>query len=162
MLINIPAGPVIIKEGETNTPMYKIVSGTVELYNGYGTEQETILGIKSKDDYFGEMGLFSGGKPAIYTAVAYSDLLLMRITDVELEEFMLNNHVDVLRIMRNMADSMYSLKYAMDLYVEDLLKENDDSKFRNYNRFLNKQIAKYNAGFAMGMPGQKPFMNKKA
>ena len=161
MLINIPAGTVIIQEGEANMDMYKIVSGNVELYTGYGTEQETILGIKSKDDYFGEMGLFSGGKPAIYTVVAYSDLLLMRITDADVQDFIMNNHVDVLNIMKHMANSMYSLKYAMNLYAEDLMKENDDLKLRNYNRFFCKQLAKYDAGFA-GTAGQKPYMNVKA
>ena len=162
MMMKIPAGTVIIREGEANTDMYKILSGNVELYAGYGTEQEAILGIKSKDGYFGEMGLFSGGKPAIYTAVAYSDLLLMRITNADLEDFLLNNHVDVLKIMRHMADSMYNLKYAMTLYVEDLMKEHDNQRLKGFQNYVSKQIAKYDAGFAAGMSRPQPFMNLKA
>ncbi len=150
MLKNIPAGTVVIKEGEEHTDMYKILSGNVELYSGYGTEQEAILGIKSKDDYFGTMGLFSGGKPAIYTVVAYSDLLVMEITNADLEDFIINNHVDVLKILRNMADSMYNLKFAMNLYVDDLMKEQDKQKLNGFNSYLSKQIAKYDAGFVTG------------
>ena len=86
MMMKIPAGTVIIQEGESNMDMYKIISGHAEIYTGYGTEYESILAIKSKDDYFGEMGLFTGGKPAVYTVVAYSDLLLMRITEADIDE----------------------------------------------------------------------------
>ncbi len=162
MFYDIPAGTVIIREGEANMDMYKIISGHVELYSGYGTKNEAILGIKSKDDYFGEMGLFSGGKPAVYTAVAYSKLYVIRIVEEDMMNFIQHNHTDVLKIMRNMAESMYLLQYSMNLYVEDLMKEKDDMLLKNFNRYYSKQLAKYQAGFAAGMRTQASAVNLKA
>ena len=145
MLINIPEGTVIVREGEANMDMYKIVSGNAEIYSGYGTENETILGIKSKGDYFGEMGLLTGGKPAIYTVVAYSDMVLLRITEADIDEYILKNHTDVYRIMQNMAESMYALKYGMDMYVRDLEDSKNNAYIKGFSGYFSKQFAKYNA-----------------
>ena len=145
MLINIPEGTVIIREGEANMDMYKIVKGNAEIYSGYGTENEVILGIKSKDDYFGEMGLLTGGKPSIYTVVAYSDMILMRITEADIDEFILKNHVDVYHIMQHMAESMYALKYGMDMYVKDLEDSKNNAYLKGFSGYFSKQFAKYNA-----------------
>lgn len=38
MLMKIPEGTVIIREGEVNMDMYKIISGNAEIYTGYGTD----------------------------------------------------------------------------------------------------------------------------
>ncbi len=162
MFYTIPAGTTIIREGDANTDMYKIITGHVELYSGYGTENEAILGIKSKDDYFGEMGLFSGGKPAIYTAIAYSDLLVVKIKEKDILKFILDNHSDVLRIMKNMAESMYRMQYAMNLYVEDLMKEKNGLESKDFASFVNKEMAKYQAGFATGVKGEASSVNFKA
>ena len=145
MLIQIPEGTVIIQEGEANMDMYKIVSGNAEVYIGYKTENEAILGIKSKDDYFGEMGLLTGGKPAIYTVVAYSDMVLMRITDKDIDEFILNNHMDVYRIMQHMAESMYGIKYGMDMYIKDIEESKKEAYVKGFSGYFAKQFAKYNA-----------------
>ncbi|WP_024865099.1 Crp/Fnr family transcriptional regulator [Butyrivibrio sp. FCS014] len=145
MMIKVPEGTVIIREGEANMDMYKIVSGNAEIYTGYETENEAILGIKSKDEYFGEMGLLTGGKPSIYTVVAYSDMLLMRITEADIDEFILKNHSDVYRIMQHMAESMYGLKYGMDMYVKDLEDSKNNAYLKGFSGYFSKQFAKYNA-----------------
>ncbi|MBE5826592.1 MAG: cyclic nucleotide-binding domain-containing protein [Butyrivibrio sp.] len=152
MMIRVPEGSVIIKEGEANMDMYKIISGNAELYIGYGTENEAILGIKSKDDYFGEMGLLSGGKPSIYTVVAYSEMLLMRVTEADIDEFILKNHSDVYRIMRHMAESMYGFKYGMDMYIKDLEASKNNAYLKDFSGYFAKQFAKYNAS-GMKNPG---------
>ena len=111
MLMKIPAGTIILKEGEVNMDMYKIVSGSVEAYTGYGTERESILGIMGKGQYFGEIGFFSQ-KPSIYTILAYSDVAVMRITMNELDDYIRNNHHDIFEIMHKMAETMYNMKYG--------------------------------------------------
>ncbi len=158
MLIKVSEGTVIIREGENNMDMYKIVSGHVELYSKYGTKDESLLGIKSKDDYFGEMGLFTGGKPAVYTVVAYSDLLLMRITSADVDEFIVNNHVDVFKILQNMASTMYSLQYGMNMIMKDMEAKNyaNNAHLKEFSGFYSKVFAKYNVGpDKMKDPGSK-------
>ena len=149
MMMNIPAGTVIIQEGESNMDMYKIISGHAEIYTGYGTEYESILAIKSKDDYFGEMGLFTGGKPAVYTVVAYSDLLLMRITEADIDEFILKNHVDVYKIMKHFAETMYSMKFGMDMVMEDRTLSSNNARLKKFSGFYTKMFAQYNATMMM-------------
>ena len=144
MVIKVPEGTVIMHEGEANMDMYKIISGNVELYRGYETKDEAIIGIKSKDDYFGEMGLLTGGKPAIYTVVTYSDVLLLRITEKDIDDFILKNHVDVLRIMQSMANSMYNIKFSMDMILDDMADKESSTKLKDFKGFYSKQLAMYN------------------
>ncbi len=144
MMTKVPEGTVILREGESSMEMYKILSGSVELYRAYGTKDEAIMGIKSKDDYFGEMGLLTGGKPAIYTVIAYSDVLLLRITESDIEDYILNNHVDVIRIMKSMANSMYNIKYSMDMIMEDMNDRTNNIVLDELRSFYSKQFALYN------------------
>ncbi len=144
MVIKVPEGTVIMREGEANMDMYKIISGNIELYRGYETKDEAIIGIKSKGDYFGEMGLLTGGKPAIYTAVAYSDVLLLRITEKNIDDFILKNHVDVLRIMQGMANTMYNIKFSMDMILDDMADKESGTKLKEFKGFYFKQLAMYN------------------
>ena len=143
MLIKIPEGTVIIREGEVNMDMYKIISGNAEIYTGYGTDKEAILGIVSKDDYFGEMGLLTQ-KPAIYTVVAFNDMAVMRITLADIDEYIKSNHHDTFVIMKKMAESMYNLKYSMDMFVKDVAEGRVDVREKNYQGFFSNQFAKYN------------------
>ena len=119
MLYKVTEGMVIVHEGEVNMDMYKLVAGKAEVYVGYGTERETVIGILAEGSYFGELGLLAQ-KPAIYTIVMYSDGLLLRITMNEIEEYIRSNERDILVIMKHMANSMYNLKLNIDMLSEDI------------------------------------------
>ncbi|MBR6329697.1 MAG: cyclic nucleotide-binding domain-containing protein [Lachnospiraceae bacterium] len=149
-MMKIPEGTVVIREGETCLDMYKIVHGSVEVYTGYGTEKEAILGILSKDDFFGEMGLLTG-KPSLYTVVAYNEILVLRITEATIDSYLENNRRDAFLIMKKMAESMYNLKYGMDLFMNDVFEEHADMS-EKYRRILANRVAKYSAlGGAAGL-----------
>ena len=128
----IPAETMIIKEGETNLDMYKILEGNVEIYTGYGTENEKILGILGKGDCFGEFGLLLK-KPAIYTAVAYSDLLLCRVTEEDIGTFIQENHTSILQMMRSMANTMMIMQHQINQLSEEL-----DEKDKANRRIVGK------------------------
>ena len=84
------AGDIIMREGQTYDEMYKVVSGSVEVYIRYGEKDEHLIGIYSKSKCFGEMSVLSE-QASIYTVVAFDEVLLMRITKDYLEEFIRNN-----------------------------------------------------------------------
>ena len=44
-IVSFPAESLILKEGEVNLDMYKIIQGKAEMYMGYGTDKEVLLGI---------------------------------------------------------------------------------------------------------------------
>ncbi len=144
MEITVPANTMIIKEGELNMDMYKIIKGHVEIYIGHGTEQETLIGMFSKGKYIGELGLLAE-KPAIYTAITYDEVRLIRITMASIEGYIKNNSGDVLAILQGMAEATYNLKYSMDMLVEDISKGNVQKYEENgYDGFMAKQFVKDN------------------
>lgn len=122
-IITFSAGEFVLREGEINDEMFKILSGNVELYIGYGTENEVLLGILGKGDCFGEFGLLLH-KPAIYTAIAYSDLILFKVTEGKIGDFIMENHASVLQIMRSMADTMLIMQHQLTQLNEELDEKN--------------------------------------
>ena len=137
-LYEVPAETVIIRENEVNLDMYKILKGSVEVYTGYGTENEVILGILSEGKCFGEFGLLLK-KPAIYTVVAYSDLVLCRVTDADLGYFVKENYTSVVQIMKSMANTMMIMQHQ----INDLSDELDEKdKFNKKIASSNKEMLK--------------------
>lgn len=143
MLLEVPAGAVILKEGEVNMDMYRIMKGHAELYIGYQTPSETILGILSKNSYFGELGMLTQ-KPSIYTVVAYSRMAIYRLAPDDLEEYFSKNPGDAVNIMSHMANTMYTLKFNLDMMLEELGKKQSSASAQI--AYIRKQIAKYNMG----------------
>ncbi|MBQ7220289.1 MAG: cyclic nucleotide-binding domain-containing protein [Synergistaceae bacterium] len=113
---------VILREGETNSEMYKIISGRAVCYLGYGTDEEYLVGTFQEGQCFGEYSLLTGN-PGVYTAVAYSDMLLMRIPRDEFTRFVAMNADNSVGIMRNMAKMINILKVNIDLLRGELAGE---------------------------------------
>jgi CRP-like cAMP-binding protein len=120
-IISFPQDSIVLKEGDVNPDMYKIIKGHAEVYVGYGTDNESLIGIIGPRACFGEYGLLLK-KPAIYTVVAYSDLYLLRITEGEMADFIQENHNSIMTIMRNMAGMMSTMRVQIDLLLKDLEK----------------------------------------
>ncbi|MCR5267581.1 MAG: cyclic nucleotide-binding domain-containing protein [Lachnospiraceae bacterium] len=118
-LFELAAGTPVLSEGEVNLDMYKIVKGHAELYINYGTDRETLIGILGPNACFGEFGLLLE-KPAIYTVIAYSDLLLLRITKGDMGDFIEQNHRSIFEIMQNMALTMLAMHKQIGMLIEDI------------------------------------------
>ncbi|WP_049945847.1 cyclic nucleotide-binding domain-containing protein [Butyrivibrio sp. LC3010] len=151
MNISVPEGTIIIKEGEKNKDLHKIVSGNVEIYTGYGTKNECLLGILSKGNFVGELGFFTQ-KPSVYTAVTYNDCIIYRIPILDMRRYLLDNIDDAIMLMHNMADSVYSISYMIDHMQKELNEFNNVNKSENtiiardMAKEMTKQILKYNMG----------------
>lgn len=122
------ADAVIMREGERCGAMYKVLSGSVVLYMRYGEQNEHIVGIYSKQRCFGELNLFSE-QPCIYTAVAYDDVLLMKITKDSVEQFIVNNPRNAVDIMTSMVQSFHVMQKNVELLLDDVYaKDRNDRK----------------------------------
>jgi len=139
-LLQIPAGTIVLQENERNLDMYKIISGKAEMYVGYGTDNEVLLGIIGEQKCFGEFGLLLK-QPAIYTIIAYTDLVLLRITEGEMGDFVQNNHKNILDIMRNMSRYMFTLRKHIDLLLNDI--QNGDKPTDEEKYLINRSIRNY-------------------
>ncbi len=118
-MVKFPADEVIIREGEGSPDMFKIVSGHAEVYVGYGTKNETLIGIIGPQSCFGEFGMLLHA-PSIYTIVAFSELLAFRITENDMADFVKENQKNIIDIMRNMANTMMTMRYHIDLLLKEI------------------------------------------
>lgn len=134
------AGDIIMREGEIYDEMYKVVSGSVEVYIRYGEKDEHLIGIYSKSKCFGELNVLSD-QAAIYTVVAFDEVLLMRITKEYLEEFIRNNPRNAIDIMKNMVHTTAVMQKNISLLLDDLYDKNDSNKRRTEE--IRQKIMQY-------------------
>lgn len=123
------AGEIIMKEGEIYDEMYKVLSGSVAVYNRYGEPDECLIGIYSEAKCFGEWNVLSD-LPNRYTVVAYDDVLVMRITGELLEGFIKNNPKNAIDIMKDMSHTVKIMQTDIALLLDDVHKMRDFNKLR--------------------------------
>jgi len=134
------AEEMILKEGEESDSMYKILSGSVAVFNRYGEKEEHLIGIYSKGRCFGELNVFSD-LPCIYTVVAYNDVLVMRVTTDSLEEFIVTNPRNVIDIMHNMAHTIRMMQMNIEFLIDDFSKKEDEDEKKRED--VRKKIMQY-------------------
>ena len=159
-IIRFPQDNVILREGELSTDMYKIIRGHVELYTGYGTEHEVLLGLIGQQCCFGEFGLLLH-QPAIYTVVAFDDVYAMRVTEGEMGSFVQENHRNIIEIMRNMSRMMLIMQEQIEMLSEDLRngKAPDPDAMKQIRRNL-RGYAIYEKGMPLpDVTGRRGVMN---
>lgn len=134
------ADEIIMREGKRCDAMYKILSGSVVIYMRYGEKDEHIVGVYSKSRCFGEMNVFSE-QPCIYTAVAYDDVLLMKITKDSVERFVVNYPRNAVDMMRSMAQSFHVMQKNVELLLDDIYEK--DHTNRKRTKELRDKIMQY-------------------
>lgn len=134
---------VIVEEGKVCKNMYKLIKGRAAVYFHYGEENEFLVGILSEGKCFNEVG-FLTGEESPYTVVAFTDVLLLQVTQENFQDFIKHNPRNVVDIMKSMSKSIMAMKKHVDLLNEEVLKfvaeEEVDGK---RNQFLQEQIMKY-------------------
>lgn len=150
-IIKFSRDSIIIREGEANPDMYKIVQGNVELYTGYGTDKELLLGIIGPQSCFGEFGMLLQ-VPSIYTAIAYSDVYAMKVTAGDMGDFVRENHKNIIDIMKNMAHTMMIMQKQINLMSGELIKGG------NVNPEFIKQTQRNLRGYAVYNPDKPKYV----
>ncbi len=140
-IVSFPAESLILKEGEVNLDMYKIIQGRAEMYIGYGTDNELLVGIIGPGACFGEMGLLMEA-PAIYTIIAYSDVYAIRVSLDRIGNFIQENHSSILQIMRNMAKTMMVMQHQISYLTKEIntYKPEEKNKFEDVKKDLLRSI----------------------
>ncbi len=110
---------IILREGELNEEMYKIVSGKVAVYLNYGKEDEYLIGILSEQKCFGEFGPLCGMR-GLYTAVAVTEVLVLSYDMNNMDYFIKENHREIFEIMHNMANTMHIMKKNIDMLSDEI------------------------------------------
>ena len=99
-------GDVIFRQGDAANSMFDILSGSVGVYMGYGTEHETQVTVLNAGDFLGEMGLIEC-YPRSATAVAMEDgTALQEIGEKEFSEYFNSRPVRLLTIMQQLSQRL--------------------------------------------------------
>ncbi|MBQ3401835.1 MAG: cyclic nucleotide-binding domain-containing protein [Synergistaceae bacterium] len=114
----VSADEVILREGETNGEIYKIITGCAVCWFKYGTENEYVLASMSDGECFGEYSVLTGN-PSIYTVVAFTDMLVMKITRDDLAAFIEADAKNATEIMGNMARMMSVMAMNIDMVLNE-------------------------------------------
>ena len=142
-LARFSEGDVILAEGDDDYTLYKILSGHAELYLGYGTKQEVLLGIIGPQACFGELGLLLK-KPSLYTVKAYSDVCVVRVTEDMLGDFIRQNHSTIVHIMEKMAEMMMTMQHQISQLSYEVDEKNKVNRtIVGKNKELLKKYALY-------------------
>ena len=124
--IRAAADSVIVREGDEATDLYKIVSGKAVCYLQYGTDNEYLLGSLKEGASFGEYSILTG-KPALYTVVAFTDMLLLRVNKDEFYKFIETNPINAIEIIKAQTQMLERLKFNVYMF-NDELHSNIDSQ----------------------------------
>jgi len=95
---------VIFKEGDIGNDMYFIREGKVQIIKEIKGENK-ILAEFSKGDFFGEMAIFTN-KPRTASAVAKTDIVLLKINNDVFEDFLRDNVDIAIRLIKIMAERL--------------------------------------------------------
>jgi len=94
-----PQDTVIFREGETGDTFYQVLTGQVQVYIGYGTEQEKRLSNLGPGAFFGEIAAL-GAYPRTATIVtAGSGATLLEITTDSMMDVFEENPMTILSLM---------------------------------------------------------------
>ena len=77
---------IILKQGDPDKSLYKILSGQVAVYINYEKDDEYLVGIQAYPSCFGEMTILSG-QPSFYTVVALTDTKILCVPEENFESF---------------------------------------------------------------------------
>lgn len=159
-IVSFPADSIILNEGVLCPDMFKIIQGRAEMYIGYGTDKEVLLGIIGPGTCFGEWGLLMKA-PAIYTVIAYSDVYAIRVTEDRIDNFIQENHTSILQIMRNMAKTMAFMQHQVMSLSEELssFTQKHENDFENVEKELLREYYLNNVPFKL--KGKMHFLGSK-
>ncbi|MBO4336978.1 MAG: 2-dehydropantoate 2-reductase [Lachnospiraceae bacterium] len=107
-------GEVILKQGDKNPSLFKVMQGNVSLYTNYGSDKEYFIGIYGQGKCFGEYSCFSGN-PTPYTVVANEDTIIMEIPKSDLHNFISINPKNAEEIFGSMAQQLAMISKHVEL-----------------------------------------------
>ena len=134
-------GEVLFYQADEERVLYKILSGAISIYSGYGTKQERQLSRMEAGDCFGEMAVLDH-QPRSATAVAAEDCSLMVYPEEVMGHFIAENPNFALSIMRGLSAKLRNATGEI-AEMQRLLVLADKSANRDEHSMINAYIQKH-------------------
>lgn len=116
--VDVKEGDFVFREGDLGPEMYIINEGKVEILNRMG-EEEQLLAVLEKGDFFGEMSVLED-MPRAASARALTDVRLLQINGTTFDHMLQSNPEIAVRMMRKLSRRLRE--------TDDLLKSLMGSK----------------------------------
>ncbi|MGP4106507.1 Crp/Fnr family transcriptional regulator [Virgibacillus sp. L01] len=114
--ISVKKGESIFEEGSPADHLYFIQQGEIRVFKNLGANKDITIFTRSKNDGFGEIGIFSGANYS-NSAQAVQDSALYSVTRHEIEESMAQNGKLGLHFTRWVAENLEASKAKMRDYI---------------------------------------------
>ncbi len=101
-------GDIIFREGDTGDTLYQINDGTVEIYAGYGGDDQQLLVELGAGKFFGEMAAIEA-YPRSATAVAKEDVKVLEIGCSEIGDYFKKEPDRIMDIMKSLGGRLRDL-----------------------------------------------------
>ena len=101
-------GEVIIREGDSGSTFYRILSGTAGVYLQYGEPGQIKLTDMQPGQYFGEMAVIESW-PRSTTVVAEDELRAVELTEATLNDFFTAQPDQILALMKQLGGRLQAL-----------------------------------------------------
>ena len=132
---------VIVRQGDTEKSLYKVISGSVALYINYKRKDEYLVGVLSFPKCFGEITLLTG-EPSYYTVVALTDVRVLRVPEANFEAFIQADPQNAMNIMKTMARNFSMVNMNMNMLIEDIREMSEEDQ--NLKEVLNSMMQMQN------------------
>jgi CRP-like cAMP-binding protein len=99
--VEFKAGEYVFREGDLGTEMYIVNEGKVEILNQVGDEEQ-LLAVLEKGDFFGEMAVLED-LPRAASARALTDVRLLQINGTTFDHLLRSNPEIAVRMMRKLS-----------------------------------------------------------
>jgi sigma-B regulation protein RsbU (phosphoserine phosphatase) len=122
--VDIPAGEVLMREGESQGNMYLVVEGEVEIIKAQGTTDERKLGVRGAGDLLGEMSLLNPDHKHTASVRALGDVKALQMSRLQFE---------------TLIQQYPALMYSMLRQLSQRLSQSDNATIRDL-REKNRQL----------------------
>jgi CRP-like cAMP-binding protein len=99
--VEVPAGDFVFREGDLGTEMYIVHEGQVEILSRVG-EEDRLIAVLEKGDFFGEMALLED-RPRAGSVRALTDCKLLQINGTTFDQMLRDNPEIAVRMMRKLS-----------------------------------------------------------
>jgi len=118
-MMNYDERQVVFCEGQVDLHLYKIMSGKIGLYLGYGTAEEQLVGITTAPNYIGAMSVLAS-QPSVYTAVTLTKAMLLKLPEADLGTFAKSDPNAVVSLMKATAHQIVEEQEKLKMLVSEL------------------------------------------
>lgn len=144
---------IILREGEVNSEMFRIVSGQAAMYFDYGKDTEYLIGVLGEGRYVGQISMLTG-IPNPFTCIALNGIMALSIDRNDFADFVREEPHSAVNIMKSLAGMVVTMSSNINQVKEELMKEisaGSDITAKHKGE-IEKRIMRYRVSGLQGSP----------